>query len=330
MVLQDLADTAAERGLMDLANAAGGVAEIIAIEDGTSVEPTYSRIVRLAQSATVLAQEFVKAGCKVELQEFGEASVNAVRAYTIRDAGGMEQALQKLAQEAVTAEKLLQQLPTNDTFIAFAFGYDSIPYGRHRLSNKILVEYDATIRPVTETRTTVIEFLTLKGYTVSSVDELSWADVIAEILYLDVVVDPYFLGEGLIEIPGVTVVESGYDPGVPPAIDIPLPPDIDISLPSKANRRIHRVRTKYNAAWCHGNFDVIDSILIQESGLDFFDYAFVRNLANIYAEENSEAAERIQTNAFLLRLITRRFLEIYFQDSEKTLDEIIERFRKSV
>lgn len=323
--LSDLAGTAAERGFVALANAANEVAEILVIEDGTSVNPTYPRIVGLAGVATVLAQEFVKAGCKVELQEFGEASVNAVKAYTIRDAEDMEQALQNLAQEAVTAEKLLQQLPTNDTFIPFAFGYDSIPYGGNSLTDQILVGYDATIRPVTETHTAVIEFLTLKGYMVLQVTELSWSDEIAEILSLDVVVDHSFLSGELIEIPGVTFVESGYDSPVAPAIDIPLPPNIVI-----ASRIIRQVRTRYNKAWCQGNFDVIDSILIEESGLDFFDYVFVRNLAGIYAEENPETAERIQTNRFLLRSIAITFLEIYFQDSEKTLDEIIEIFRQSV
>lgn len=323
--LSDLTDTAAKRGFVDLANAASRVTEALALDDGTSVNPTYSKIVELAQSATILAQEFVKAGCEVELQEFGEASVNAVKAYTIRDAEGMEQALQNLAQEAVTAEKLLQQLPTNDTFIPFAFGYDSIPYGGNYLTDQILVGYDATIRPVTETRTTVIEFLTFKGYMVLHVTELSWSDEIVEILSLDVVVDPFFLAEGLVEIPGVTFVKSGYDLPVAPAIDIPLPPNIVI-----ASRIIHQVRTRYNKAWCQGNFDIIDSILIEESGLDFFDYAFVRNLADIYAEENPETAERIQTNRFSPGSIAITFLEIYFQDSKKTLGEIIEIFRQSV
>ncbi len=323
--LSDLADTAAERGFAALANAANEVAEILAIEDSISVNPTYPRIVGLARTATVLAQEFVKAGCEVELQEFGEASVNAVKAYTIRDAEDMEQALQNLAQEAVTAEKLLQQLPTNDTFIPFAFGYDSIPYGDDYLTDQILIGYDATIRPVAETRTAVIEFLTLKGYMVLHVMRPSWSDEIVEILSLDVVVDPFFLAGGLIETPGVTFVESGYDPPVAPAIDIPLPPNIVI-----ASRIIRQVRTRYNKAWCQGNFDIIGSILIEESGLDFFDYAFVRNLADIYAEENPETAERIQTNRFPLRSTAITFLEIYFQDSEKTLDEIIELFRQSV
>ena len=91
-------------GSYTLQDAASGVAEILAIEDGASVGPTYSRIVGLARTANVSARVFVAAGCEVEeLQEFGEASVNVAIAYTIRDAEDMEQALQKLAQEAETA-----------------------------------------------------------------------------------------------------------------------------------------------------------------------------------------------------------------------------------
>lgn len=326
--LSDLADTAAELSFVEFANAASGVAEILAIEDRTSVEPTYFRIVELARSATAFAQVFVKAGCEVEaLQKFGEASVNVAKAYTIRDAEDMEQALQKLAQAAVTAEKLLQQFLTNDTFIPFAFGYDYTPYRANNLyiSGQILVAYDDTIRPETETRAAIKEFLTLKGYTVE-LKTGSWFDSIV----LDVSVDPLFLGEGLIEkIPGIASVQPNFlyaptvddEPPLPP----PLPPNAVTT-----NRIIHQVRTRYNKAWCQGNFDLIDSILIEESGLDFFDYAFIRNLADIYAEEIPEAAEHIQTNRFSPGSIAAKFLEIYFQDSEKTLDEIIELFRQSV
>ena len=326
--LSDLADTAAKHGLLHLADAASGVAEILAIEDGASVGPTYSRIVGLARTANVSARVFVAAGCEVEeLQEFGEASVNVAIAYTIRDAEDMEQALQKLAQEAETADKLLQQLLTNDTFIPFAFGYDSTPYRANNLyiSGQILVAYDDTIRPETETRTAIKEFLTLKGYTVLQLKTGSWFDSIV----LDVGVDPLFLGKGLIEkIPGIASVQPNFlyaptveDPFLPP----PLPPNV-----VRTNRIIHQVRTRYNKAWCQGNFDIIDNILIEESGLDFFDYAFVRNLANIYGEEIPEAAERIQTNRYSPGSIAIEFLDIYFEDSEKTLDEIIEIFRQSV
>ena len=328
MALSDLADTADEIGFGEFAYAASRVAKILAIEDGTSMEPTYLRIVGLARAATAFTHIFVKAGCEVEeLQEFREASVNVAKAYTIRDAADMEQALQKLAQAAVTAEKLFHELLlTNDTFIPFAFGYDYTPYraNNNYVSGEILVAYDNTIRPETETRTAVIEFLTLKGYTVR-VETGSWFDSIV----LDVAVDPRFLGEGLIEkIPGIASVQPNflYAPAVD---DEPLPPPLP-PYAVMAGRIIHQVRTRYNEAWCQGNFDVIDSILIEESGLDFFDYAFIRNLADIYAEEIPEAAERIQANRFSADLIAVDFLYIYFQDSEKTLDEIIERFRQSL
>ena len=87
---------------------------------------------------------------------------------------------------------------------------------------------------------------------------------------------------------------------------------------------------KYNEAWCQGNFDVIDNILIEESGLDFFDYAFVRNLADIYAEEIPEDAERIQMNRFSLRYIASEFLADYFWFTTENLNESIEHFRQSV
>ena len=326
MALSDLADTATKHGLLHLADAASGVAEILAIEDGTSVEPMYS-INWLARTATVLARVFDIAGCEVEeLQEFGDTSVNAAIAYTIRDAEDMEQALQKLAQKAVTTKKLLQQLLTNDTFIPFAFGYDSTPYRPtvHYLLGEILVTYDNTIRPETETQTAVIEFLTLKGYKVY-VSKGSWFDKIS----LDVGVDPLFLGKGLIgKIPGIASVQPNflYTPSVD---NTPLPPPLPANVVI-TERIMHQVRTRYNKAWCQGNFEIIDSFLIEESGLDFFDYTFVRNLAYIYAEEIPEAAERIETNRFYPGSIARKFLNIYFQDSEKTLHEIIELFRESV
>ena len=143
----------------------------------------------------------------------------------------------------------------------------------------------------------------------------SWFDSIV----LDVSVDPLFLGEGLIEkIPGIASVQPNflYAPTVEDPFFLPtllsLPPNV-----VRTNRIIHQVRTRYNQAWCQGNFDIMDTILIEESGLDFFDYAFVRNLANIYAEEIPEAAERIQTNRYspgsiaakILRDILSRFGE---------------------
>ncbi|MXY99140.1 hypothetical protein F4Y93_00310, partial [Candidatus Poribacteria bacterium] len=232
MALQALADTADEIGFGEFAYAASRVAKILAIEDGTSREPTYLR--GLARSATAFAHIFAKAGCEVEeLQELREASVNVGIAYTIRDAADTEQALQKLAQAALTAEELFHELLlTNDTFIPFAFGYDYTPYraNNNYLSGQILVAYDNTIRPETETRTAIIEFLTLKGYMVLQLETGSWFDSIV----LDVGVDPFFLGEGLIEkIPGIASVQPNFlyeltvdDGSVPPVP--PVPPEFVI------------------------------------------------------------------------------------------------------
>ena len=93
-----------------------------------------------------------------------------------------------------------------------------------------------------------------------------------------------------------------------------------------------RVTARYNEAWCQGNFDAIDGILIGESGLDFFDYVFVGNLATIYAEEIPETAAHIQTNTprYPLWVIAVNFLDVYFQNSKKTLDEVVELFRQYV
>ena len=132
-------------------------------------------------------------------------------------------------------------------------------------------------------------------------------------------VDPLLIMGELFDIPGVTLVQ-------PDVFEVYVDP-VD---PPEGYYTIRRLAAKYNEAWCRGNFDVIDSILIEKSGLDFFDYAFVRNLADIYAEEIPESAERIRMNRFSLRSIAIKFLEIYLQDPEKTHDEVIELFRQSV
>lgn len=314
--LLELADTATERGLIDLANAASGLAEVLAIEDGTSVQPTFSRLARLADVVTGLERAFVNSGCEIELRNFAEASVNAVTAYTIRDAADMEKALQNLAQEALNADPILAQLPTENIYIPFAFTSfrgNSPPY----VLGVILVQYDDTIRPALETRAAVVEFLTLKGYKVQVAGVIS--DV--EAIHLDAPVDPLLFLDELIKISGIALVQPNFLYEF--QIAVPPPPSVEI---------MWRVTARYNEAWCQGNFDAIDSILIEESGLDFFDYAFVRNLATIYAEENPETAARIQTNRprHPLWAIAVNFLDIYFQNSEKTLDEVVELFRQYV
>lgn len=316
MALLSLANTATKVALVDLANAASEVAEALAIDDGTSVQPTFSRLARLADVVTGLERGFVNSGCEIELRNFAEASVNVVKAYTIRDAADMEKALQNLAQEALNADPILAQFPTENIYIPFAFTSfrgNSPLY----VLGVILVQYDDTIRPALETRAAVVEFLTLKGYKVQVAGVISGVEAI----YLDAPVDPLLLLGELIKIPGVALVQPNflyeYQLAVPP------PPSVEI---------MWRVTARYNEAWCQGNFDAIDGILIEESGLDFFDYAFVGNLATIYAEEIPETAAHIQTNTprYPLWAIAVNFLDIYFQNSKKTLDEVVELFRQYV
>lgn len=93
--LADLADTAAELAFVDLVNAASELSETLAIDDGTSVEPMFSKLTKLADAATILEHAFTQEGCKEEwcigeyqigLHTLSKTSVSAVKAYTIRDA----------------------------------------------------------------------------------------------------------------------------------------------------------------------------------------------------------------------------------------------------
>lgn len=336
MALSDLAEMATEHGLMGLANAASGLAEVLAIDDGTtSVQPTFSKLVELADNASAFELAFVGSGCEIGMQKFAEASMDAVKAYTIRDTAEMAQALQNLAQEAIAMETALQQLPAHNSFTPFAFGYgrgdsyysykpDSYmdplyEYmtgpGYGYMLGGINIEYDSGALP--GTREFVFEFLTSKGYDLSS-DNIEYNGI-----SLGAPIDPILLVPELINIPGVVKVNRiGFSHPVGPVVP---PPHISRGI-------IQRIAARYNQTWCQGNLDAdaIDSILMEESGLDFFDYAFVRNLADIYAEEIPETAERIQTNRFCFHSIVINFLEIYSPgfrsslESKKTHDEIIE------
>ena len=351
--LSDLADTAAEHGFVNLANAANGVAEVLAIDDGTtSVQPTFSKLAELADNASAFELAFVDSGCEIGMQRFAEASMDAVKAYTIRDTTEMEQALQNLAQGAIAMETALQQLPAHNSFIPFAFGYGRgddyyshtphphpymdapQPYmtgpGYGYMLGAINIEYDEGTPP--GTREFVLEFLISKGYDVRDFPSPAPEPdliVLPDAISLGAPIDPILLGAELINIPGVVSVTPVDIVHTIPCISTP---------PHISRKIIERVAARYNQAWCQGNLDAdaIDSILIEESGLDFFDYAFVRNLANIYAEEIPETAERIRTNRFCLHSIVIQFLEIYFPgftsspESKKTRDEIIEVFRQSV
>ena len=182
----------------------------------------------------------------------------------------------------------------------------------------IYIRYDENIRPAIETQAAVNEFLINNGYTVSTERNVS----VHKSVNLNSFVNLFPITIELHNIPGVAQADSNYN-GCAEIDWLPKPPPMRVAI-------IDNVRTRYNKAWCQGNFDIIDSILIEESGLDFFDYAFVRSLADIYAEEVPEDANLIQTNGFSLRPIGITFLTIYFQHSGKTLDEIIEIFRQTV
>jgi len=348
--LSNLADTAAERGFIDLAYAASEVAEVVAMKTGTIAEPV-PEFLELALEASALERGFAQTACVIELRKFAIASVHTAKIHVTEITGyefygreelralsaiyppespnGMDQALQNLAQEAFNAEATLQRLPTQNSFIPFAFGYgigidvyenydyyyvDCLPHE----PGVIYIRYDVKIRSAIETQAAVNEFLINNGYTVSTN-----RDVYAvKPVNLDLEANLFPIAKELHTIPGVARAKINHY-GCDVLDWIPKPPP-------KSVRIIDRVRTRYNEAWCQGNFDVIDSILIQESGLDFFDYAFVRNLADIYAEEIPEDANLIQTNGFSLRPIGITFLTIYFQHSEKSHEEIIEFYRQSI
>lgn len=438
--LSALADTAAERKLVNLANAASSVTEVLAMKTGTIAEPV-PEFLKLAVEASALERGFGQTACGIDLRNFAIASVHTAKTHVTEITGyefygreelrallriyppegpsDMDQALQNLAQEAYNAEAALQQLPTENPYIPFAFGYGlgidvyanyyryysgggCPPYEPGLLN----IRYDVKIRPAIETQEAVIEFLTNKGYTVTAEGVIDHIDRVG----LGADVDPIPIVKELRTIPGVAgaqpdfyncsevaypddtscpykpgVIYIRYDPKIRPAIETqaavneflinkgytvttkrdisavkPVYLDLDVDLysiaieldtipgvaraainhivcildvplpPPKSVGIIDRVRRGYNMAWCRGNFDIIDSILTGESGLAFFDYAFVRNLADIYAEEIPEDANLIQTNDFSLRPIGITFLTIYFQHSGKTPDEIIEIFRQTV
>ena len=337
--LSDLADTATKHRLINLANAASGLAEVLATEDGTtSVQPVFSKLHAFAVEANLVHHTLTK--CGIDFGELASLSAIAVKAYTKRINGAdMKQALQNLAQGAETAKTALQQLPMDNTFIPFTFGYDYVRKPPDYAYGVIGLDYDTTIRAFDETKRDVIALLEHKGYTVTPFPFAFGA------IELNVPVDPFLLFDELIVVPGVAGAYPWYfpikdiqnvglghhvaraypwyfpGPVVPAAVPLPPPPNFEI---------VDRVMTRYNKAWCQGNFDVIDDILIEESGLDFFDYSFLLNLADIYAEEIPEAAERIQMKVFPVRSIAIEFLGIYFEHSEQPLDELIEIFRQSV
>ncbi len=335
--LSDLAKTAADRGFVDLANAANEVVKVLAIETGTT---TGMAFLKLYRETYTLQNAFALVSCGITLEEFYMASGRAAEAYItdpyLTEAAveprDREQVLENLAHEALNAGTILRQFPAENAFIPFAFGYKPsgyLPSGSggtvyfYPCNNEILISYDETILPVIITRAAVVEFLTLKGYAMVQ-EKLPSTNY--EFINLSADVNPYSIREELLSIPGVArigICGDDYIPG-PSIIEEPTFDAQPFFIV------VDRVRARYNEAWCQGNFDVIDSILIEESGLDFFNYIFIRNLTDIYAEEIPEAAERIQTNGFSLHSIAVVFLYIYSWHSEKSHEDIIELFRQSI
>ena len=348
--LLDLADTAAERRFVDLANAANDVTETLAIDDGTSVEPIFSKIAKLASAVTILERAFAEAECEIELRKFAKASMDAVRAFTIRNAVDMEQALQNLAHEAISADTIIRQFPVENNFIPFAFGYglsvDDPMHPLHKIMypdpddalfepGVILIKYDDTIRPEDETRIAVMELLNLKGYTMQTVGYRDYTPILFplhkdtvlfqenyddfESIDLRVNIDPLLIIAELSDIPGVDLV-------MPKAISIIL--DLPVPLLPSFCGSLDLAITKYNEAWCQGDFDAIDTILIERTGLDFFDYDFLRKLEDIYAEEFNGTNEGIGLDGFSRRAIGVSFLEFYryelSPDLKNSLDMVVE------
>lgn len=334
--LSDLADTANSQGFINLAASANDFAEALTTEDQTYVQPTFSKLSRLASEVTYLIDSFDNAGCSVELRPFAEATVEAIKAYTIRDAAKMNHALQELAQEASTANMTLQRLSDltalDNSFRPFVFGYnsrywhDGIYSVGHTVLGKMTLGYEhIDIGNETEA---VIDFLATKGYKAirrhgysgGECDYLSVIDLGAQ-------VDTWLIieefEEELKNIPNLAFIEPvAFCPFPEPAV---VPPIYVYEL----NRLITvSISNRYNKAWCQGNLDVnaIDNILIEESKLDFFNYAFLRKLADIFAEEKPETTEPIGSNVFSFRSIVLEFLRIYFQNSGKTNDELVEMY----
>lgn len=348
--LLNLAETANERALVDLANAASSVAETLAVDDGTSVEPLFSKIAKLASAVTILERAFAEAGCEIELQKFAEVSMHAVRAFTIRNAVDMEQALQNLAREAMSVETIIGQFPVENNFIPFAFGYglsvdDPMhplheimypdPDDRLYVPGVILIKYDNTIRPVNETKIVVMELLHIKGYTMQTVEYKDYTPIWLPlpddaVLYqenyddfesidLRVNIDPLLIIRELSDIPGVAFV-------MPNAFSVDL--DLPVPLLPGFCGSLDLAITKYNEAWCQGKFEDIDTILIERTGLDFFDYAFLRKLEARYVEEFNGTEKGIGIDGFTRCAIGVSFLEFYryelSADLKTSLDMVVE------
>ncbi len=340
--LSDLAETATSQGFINLADAATGFVEALATEDQTSVQPTFSKLSRLASEVTYLINSFDNVGCSVELRPFADATLDAIRAYTIRDAAEMNRTLQKLVQEASTANITLQRLSDltalNNSFRPFVFG-DSSGYWPGDLSSvghivlgKMAIEYE-NIDLGNETDTAVIDFLATKGYKATrrhgfSGGECSYPFVIDLGAQVDVRLIIEEFEEELKNIPNLAFTHEVAICPFPTILEVLEAPPIYVD---ELNRLItNTISYRYNEAWCQGNLDVnsIDNILIEAIQLNFFNYAFLRKLADIFVEEKPETTELIGSNVSSFRSIVLVFLRIYFQNSGKTDNELVEMYPK--
>lgn len=333
--LLELADTATSRGFMNLADAVTEFVEALATEDQTSVQPTFSKLSRLASEVTFLINSFDNIGCSIELRAFAEASVDAIRAYTVRDAADMERALQNLAQETGTANMTLQQsdlIALNNSFRPFVFG-DSLRYRNinevgHTVLGRMQLGYkNLDVELIKKTDTAVLDFLATKGYTTIGTRRFSGGECdYPFVINLGAQVDTGLIieefEEELKNIPNLAYVYPVDT--CPPPMTLAVPPR---TVEDLLRLVIQSISDRYNKAWCQGNLDVntVDSILIEESGLDFFNYAFLQNLADIYTEEKPETIERIRSNMFSFRSIAICFLGNYLF-SVKTDDELIKMY----
>ena len=337
--LSDLADTAASQGLLNLAAAATEFVEALATEDQTSVQPTFSKLSRLASEVTYLIYLFDYASsCTVELTPFAEATLDAIKAYTIRNAAEMNHALQELAQEARTANMTLQSLSDlitlNNSFKPFVFGYRMRIWPARPTNLRVLGKMALTYQNIdigNETDAAVIDFLATKGYKAIrshgySGGDCSYPFVIDLGAQVDIRLIKIEFAEELYNIPNLARIETVETcPFAEPAIVPPLYVD-------ELNKLItNAIAYRYNRAWCVGNLDLntIDNILFEESKLDFLNYAFLRRLADIFIEEKPQVTEFIGSNvSSLFRSILLEFLRLYFQNSGKTDNELVEMYPK--
>lgn len=337
--LSDLADTAASQGLLNLAGAATEFVEVLATEDQTSVQPTFSKLSRLASEVTYLIYLFDYASsCTVELTPFAEATLDAIKAYTIRNAAEMNHALQELAQEARTANMALQSLSDlitlNNSFKPFVFGYRmrGLPNRptNARVLGKMALRYE-NIDIGNETDTAVIDFLATKGYKATrlhgySSGECSYSYVIDFGAQVDIRLIIVEFWEELLNIPNLVSIETVEN------CPFPEPDAVPPLYVDELNKLItNAISYRYNRAWCEGHLDLhtIDSILFEESKLDFLNYAFLRRLADIFIEEKPQVTDFIGSNVpSLFRSILLEFLRLYFQNSGKTDNELVEMYPK--